>query len=97
MADVEAQQAHSAAPATTTTPKPLSNHLSRLRAHCTTTKMAETNKHIVPMPAWSSIVGIARLAIAILVLAFTAAATAIFGGYTAFGFTLFTVPPLPLP
>ena len=57
--------------------------------------MAEVNKHIVPMPRWMSITGVARFVIAWLVLAFTAAATAICGGYTAFGFTLFTAcPPL---
>ena len=79
MADVEAQQSP-------IQPKPISRFST-----CTSTRMAETNKHIVPMPAWMSITGVARFLIAILVLAFTAAATAIFGGYTAFGFTLFTV------
>ena len=46
---------------------------------------------VVPMPRWSNWVGCARVVIAVLVLAFTAAATAICGGYTGFGFALFTV------
>ncbi|KIV88965.1 hypothetical protein PV10_08589 [Exophiala mesophila] len=45
---------------------------------------------VVPMPRWSNWVGCARVVIAVLVLAFTAAATAICGGYTGFGFALFT-------
>ena len=82
MADLETQR-HEQSPIQ---PKPIFRFST-----CTSTRMAETNKHIVPMPAWMSITGVARFIIAILVLAFTAAATAIFGGYTAFGFTLFTV------
>lgn len=52
---------------------------------------ASASGEVVPMPRWSSIVGCARAVVAILVLAFTAAATGIWGGYTAFGFALFTV------
>ena len=58
----------------------------------TSIRMADTNRHIVPMPRWVSIIGIARLIIAILVLAFVAAAAGIWGGnYAAFGVSLFTV------
>ena len=55
------------------------------------TAAQEHNAMVVPMPKWSNIVGFARVVLAILVLAFTAAATAIWGGYAAFGLTLFTV------
>jgi hypothetical protein len=49
--------------------------------------------HVIPMPRWSSIVGIARLVLAVLVLAFVAAAAGLWGdaSYAAFGLTLFTV------
>ena len=55
------------------------------------TTMLEQNVKVVPMPKWSNIVGLARVALAVLVLAFTAAATAIWGGFAAFGVALFTV------
>ena len=87
MADVEAQT-HEQSPVQ---PKPISRFST-----CTSTRMSEANKHIVPMPRWTSITGVARFVIAILVLMFTAAATAIFGGCTAFGFTLFTVCQIPV-
>ncbi|KIW13014.1 hypothetical protein PV08_08201 [Exophiala spinifera] len=45
---------------------------------------------IVPMPRWSTAVGCARVALAVVVLALTAAATSIWGSYDAFGVTLFT-------
>ncbi|KAL6251099.1 hypothetical protein RBB50_001307 [Rhinocladiella similis] len=45
---------------------------------------------IVPMPRWSTAVGCARVALAVVVLALTAAATSIWGNYDAFGVTLFT-------
>jgi hypothetical protein len=49
--------------------------------------------HVIPMPRWSSIVGIARLVLAVLVLALVAAAAGLWGdaSYAAFGLTLFTV------
>lgn len=50
-----------------------------------------SNAEVVPMPKWSRIVGFARVAIAILVLAFTAAATSIWGIYPSFGIALTTV------
>ena len=53
--------------------------------------MNEANMHVVPMPAWCKFTGIARFVIAVLVLAFAAAATGIWGDHTAFSFTLFTV------
>lgn len=43
------------------------------------------------MPKWSRFVGFARVAIAILVLAFTAATTSIWGIFPALGVALFTV------
>lgn len=52
---------------------------------------AAHNTDVVPMPRWSSAVGCARVALAVVVLALTAAATSIWGNYDAFGFTLFTV------
>ncbi|EXJ86186.1 hypothetical protein A1O1_06556 [Capronia coronata CBS 617.96] len=42
------------------------------------------------MPRWSTAVGCARLGLAILVLVFTSAATAIWGGYQVFGISIFT-------
>ncbi|OQV04274.1 hypothetical protein CLAIMM_09184 [Cladophialophora immunda] len=45
---------------------------------------------VVPMPRWSNAIGCARAVIAILVLAFTAASTGIWGGFPAFGIALFT-------
>ncbi|OAP54426.1 hypothetical protein AYL99_11527 [Fonsecaea erecta] len=45
---------------------------------------------VVPMPRLSNVIGCARAVIAILVLAFTAASTGIWGGFPAFGVTLFT-------
>ncbi|KPI44744.1 uncharacterized protein AB675_8671 [Cyphellophora attinorum] len=59
-------------------------------------KMVTTNTsgtpHVIPMPRWSSIIGIARLVLAVLVLAFVAAAAGLWGdaSYAAFGLTLFT-------
>ncbi len=76
MADIESQR-----------PNKMSKLFSRLKS----TEMAETRAHVVPMPYWSKIVGTARVVIAFLVLVFAAAATAIFGGFAAFGFTIFTV------
>jgi hypothetical protein len=76
MADIEAQRP---------------NKMSKLLSHLKSTEMAETRAHVVPMPYWSKIVGIARVVIAFLVLVFAAAATGIFGGFAAFGFTIFTV------
>ena len=55
--------------------------------------MVERNPHIVVMPPWISIVGIARLLIALIVLVLVAAAAGIWytADYAAFGLTLFTV------
>ncbi|KIW67533.1 hypothetical protein PV04_06777 [Phialophora macrospora] len=50
----------------------------------------ENRRPVVPMPRWSSIVGCARAVAAILVLAFTAAATGIWGGAPGFAIALFT-------
>ncbi|KAI1616318.1 hypothetical protein EDD36DRAFT_428910 [Exophiala viscosa] len=50
----------------------------------------DNNMQVVPMPRWSSIVGCARVLLAICVLGLTAAATAIWGGYDEFIFALFT-------
>ena len=57
---------------------------------CTRQTMAE---HVVPMPRWSGLVGIARLVIALLVLIFVATAAGLgsHASYAAFGLTLFTV------
>ncbi|KAK7903358.1 hypothetical protein LTR67_001377 [Exophiala xenobiotica] len=49
-----------------------------------------TDMQVVPMPRWSTAVGCARVALAVVVLALTAAATSIWGGYDAFIVTLFT-------
>jgi len=60
----------------------------------TSIRMASNQGHsgdVVPMPKWSRIVGFARVALAVLVLAFTAAATSIWGIYPSFGIALFTV------
>jgi hypothetical protein len=51
----------------------------------------EERRPVVPMPRWSTIIGCARAVIAILVLAFTAAATGIWGGAPGFAIALFTV------
>lgn len=51
----------------------------------------DNNMEVVPMPRWSSLVGCARVLLAIAVLGLTAASTAIWGGYDEFIFTLFTV------
>lgn len=55
--------------------------------------MAQTNSHIVVMPPWISLVGIARLIIALIVLVLVATAAGIWytADYAAFGLTLFTV------
>lgn len=55
--------------------------------------MANANLHVVAMPRWSSIVGVARLIIALLVLVFVATAAGLWhsAAYAAFGLTLFTV------
>ncbi|OAL21065.1 hypothetical protein AYO22_08349 [Fonsecaea multimorphosa] len=45
---------------------------------------------VVPMPRWSNAIGCARAVTAILVLAFTAASTGIWGGFPVFGIALFT-------
>ncbi|EXJ71497.1 uncharacterized protein A1O5_05305 [Cladophialophora psammophila CBS 110553] len=50
----------------------------------------QSHRPVVPMPRWSNAIGCARAVIAILVLAFTAASTGIWGGYPAFGITLLT-------
>ncbi|EXJ58938.1 hypothetical protein A1O7_06369 [Cladophialophora yegresii CBS 114405] len=50
----------------------------------------ESRRPVVPMPQWSNIIGCARAIVAILVLAFTAAATGIWGGAPGFGIALFT-------
>lgn len=60
----------------------------------TSIRMASThgpNVEVVPMPKWSRFVGFARVALAILVLAFTAATTSIWGIFPALGVALFTV------
>lgn len=58
-----------------------------------TAASSSSNPHVIAMPRWSSFVGIARLVLAILVLAFVAAAAGLWGSaeYAAFGLTLFTV------
>jgi len=53
--------------------------------------LIDYNMQVVPMPRWSSVVGCARVLLAVVVLALTAAATAIWGGYDEFIFALFTV------
>jgi uncharacterized membrane protein YkgB len=55
--------------------------------------MVDGNLHIVAMPRWSSIVGVARLVIALLVLIFVSTAAGLWysASYAAFGLTLFTV------
>jgi hypothetical protein len=60
--------------------------------------MADTNPHVVAMPRWSRLVGIARLVLAVVVLALTAAAADLWESaeYAAFGLALFTVRLLPL-
>ncbi|ETI22089.1 hypothetical protein G647_06160 [Cladophialophora carrionii CBS 160.54] len=50
----------------------------------------DSRRPVVPMPQWSNIIGCARAVVAILVLAFTAAATGIWGGAPGFGIALFT-------
>lgn len=52
-----------------------------------------SNPHVIPMPRWSAFIGIARLILSILVLAFVAATAGLWGNaeYSAFGLTLFTV------
>lgn len=70
-------------------PQPISRFSSS-----TSFSMATTHGHdaqVVPMPKWSRWVGFARVALAILVLAFTAAASSIWGVFPAFGIALFTV------
>lgn len=56
---------------------------------------AANNPHVIAMPRWSSIVGIARLILAVLVLALVAAAAGLWESaeFAAFGMTLFTVSP----
>ena len=51
----------------------------------------EGHRPVVPMPSWSNIIGCARAVVAILVLAFAAAATGIWGAAPGFGVALFTV------
>jgi hypothetical protein len=55
--------------------------------------MPEGNLHVVAMPRWSSFVGVARLAIALIVLVLVATAAGLWYtvGDAAFGLTLFTV------
>ncbi|KAK4949690.1 hypothetical protein LTR10_011531 [Elasticomyces elasticus] len=50
----------------------------------------DNNSQVVPMPRWSSVVGCARVLLAILVLGLTTAVTVIWGGYDEFIFALFT-------
>lgn len=54
-------------------------------------QLLEGNAHIVPMPPWSSYIGATKFLVAFITLVFTAAAAGIWGNYTAFGLTLFSV------
>ena len=54
-------------------------------------QLLEGNAHIVPMPPWSSYIGAAKFLVAFIALVFTAAAAGIWGNFTAFGLTLFSV------
>lgn len=73
------------------TPARLWSSLTRSARSLNAVDPADTNTHIVPMPAWASITGCAKFVIAILVLIFTAAAAAIWGSaYSAFGVSFFT-------
>lgn len=51
------------------------------------------NNHVVSMPRWSSVVGVARLVIALLVLVFVATTAGLWysANFAAMGLTLFTV------
>ena len=51
----------------------------------------EGNSHIVPVPRWAALVGHGKALNALIILAFSAVATGIWGGFTAFEFALFTV------
>lgn len=51
----------------------------------------EGNAHIVPMPAWVSFTGATKFLVAFITLVLTAAAARIWGNFTAFGLTLFSV------
>jgi hypothetical protein len=68
-------------------PRPISRFSTSTSLRMSTT----TDMQVVPMPRWSTAVGCARVALAVVVLALTAAATSIWGGYDAFIVTLFTV------
>jgi hypothetical protein len=54
-------------------------------------QLLEGNAHIVPMPPWSSYIGAAKFLVAFIALVCTAAAAGIWGNFTAFGLTLFSV------
>jgi hypothetical protein len=51
----------------------------------------EGNAHIVPMPPWASYTGAIKFLIAFITLVLTAAAAGIWGNFTAFPLTLFSV------
>jgi len=51
----------------------------------------EGNVDIVPMPGWLSFIGVSRFLIAFVTIALVTATTPIWGSFTAFGLSLFTV------
>ena len=65
--------------------------LSRFSTSTSLRMALDGHKPVVPMPRWSSIIGCARAVVAILVLAFAAAATGIWGIAPGFGLALATV------